>query len=566
MRPKTSFPLLPTLGLGLVVVALTIVPAARAVGLLPNGSFETFQSYNGEVWRGFPEGYGQGWTVTVLDEDDGSLHFMDSDTFGWFIAAVYGQGYLNYHLEGGLAQVAASRYHFDFVLSQTVPVQAGQAYAFGGKIVSFYAGSGPPVDHTQILKRIGLDPTGGAAWNAPTVVWTDWDGLDNAWTSPALAARAETDQMTVFIQVKNLKEDVGSAYLNTVFIDSFKFELAPTVDLNLPDTANPDPIQISWQANISDGYWNLWGYDVEYRQEPDGPWQVLQVHNSGDKQNEAYTFNDPQPDQTYTFRVRPWQQRAPNGDTSVTALPGVWTEKSVAVQFQQAIIGRVVDHRGLPVSGVTVTASGVITQAVSQPGGSFVIPTGADGQFAVTAAAPAGLVAPPPAVVTVSPAGPATLVITLRPGGENQGLSDNDFEAPSAAWQNDSGGAVTLSTEASHSGSSSLQLDAGDSAMQVNSVTGMDDPMLSFWYKGETPVTVQFLGPGDTVISEKTLGPAANWIHTRLKGYLGEDYSGSIGVKFVNTAGSGSAFVDEASIGPGGLVELYLPLILGNQN
>src|SRR5262245_9976738 len=169
---------------GLLLLALPgLGLAANLLG--SGGTFETFDSYNGEDWRGYPERKGQGWTVTVIEEE--GLHFLDSDNFGRFLTQYYGVPYLNYRIEGNFAQGFASRRAYNFVFSETLTLDNGQDYALGGKIVTFWKGSGGERNDAKIFKRIGIDPTGGTSYEGPHVVWTDWVGTDNAWTSPALA-------------------------------------------------------------------------------------------------------------------------------------------------------------------------------------------------------------------------------------------------------------------------------------------------------------------------------------------------------------------------------------------
>lgn len=544
------------LALSLLLANLLGPGLAWAVDLLANGSFEQFQSYEGQNWRGFPERYGAGWSVKILNGKD-DLHLMDSDTYGKFLAAVFGLPYLNYRLEGALSQVASSRHPYNFVLSQTVATQPGLAYAFGGKIVTFWKGPGSDTDHTKMFKRIGIDPTGATAHDGPNVVWTEWDGLDNAWASPAVAVLAGASQATVFIQVDNRGADVGPAHLNPTHIDSFKFELAPVASLNLPATAPPGPVNFSWAVAIPDtGYWNLWGYDVEYRDSPAEPWQTIQEHTGSNRQNSSYILAA-QAGKSYTFRVRPWQQRKPGGDPTVTALPGLWAEKTVTIG--QAIIGRVINHAGLGMAGVTVTASGLAAPVISGSGGQFIIATGAEGTFQVQAGNFEEFVAPPAAQVTVTSGAPAYVTITLRPGNAGQALQNNDFETGAAPWQSSDGSPINTSSGQAHTGSGSLLLSGSASIFQHSTAAGMYNPLLSFWYKADAPFTVQLLATDPLApVKEESIAAAAGWTHQVLEGPLNETYSGPIGARFI--PGTGSAYIDEVSLAAG-LEKHYLPVI-----
>lgn len=556
MQRRQKLQLVVALGLGLLLVSLIGPGLAWAVDLLANGSFEQFQSYDGQEWRGFPEKYGAGWSVKVLSGED-SLHLMDSDTYGKFLAAVFGLPYLNYRLEGTLSQVATSRYGYNFVLSQTVATQPGQAYAFGGKIVTFWKGPGPEVDHTKIFKRIGIDPSGGTDYDGPNVAWTGWDSLDNAWTSPALAVLAGATQATVFIQIDNRGEDVGPAHLNPSHIDSFKFELAPVAQLNLPDTAPPGPINVSWGVTIPDpGYWNLWGYDVEFRDDPAGPWQTIQEHTGGNRANTSYVL-PAEAGKIYSVRVRPWQQHGPGGDPIIAALPGLWLEKTVIVG--QAITGRVINHAGLGLGGVTVTASGVAMPAVSGSGGRFTIATGVEGDFEVQASDFEEYIAPPATQVTVTSSAATYVTITLRPGGAGQALQNNDFETGADPWQSSDGSPISTANGQAHTGSGGLLLTGSASIFQSGTAADMDNPLLSFWYKADSPFTVQLLATGAlTPVNEASVAPATEWTHYMLDWRLDEPYSGAIGARFI--PGPGSAYIDEVSLAAGP-ERIYLPVI-----
>ncbi len=336
MRTKSRWlRFLTVLGLGLLVALLAFPATSLAVNLLTNGGFELFQLHmegsQPRTWLGYPERVGQDWTVTVVDGSEG-LHLMDSHTLGQLAATVYGVPYANHQVEGALAQALASQTAYSVVLSQTMAVDAGIDYALGGKIVTFWKGSGGEIDHTKLFKRVGIDPTGGMDYNSANVEWTDWDGTDDTWTSPAIAASVQTSKTTVFIQVENRGENVGTDTFNSGYLDSFSFERAPATTLNLPSTTPAGALTVTWGATIPNpDYWALWGYDVEYKDNAVGSWQRVQSTDGANNTAVSYTLNA-QAGKAYTFRVRAWQQKKPGGDPAIPALPGVWVEKQMAVQ------------------------------------------------------------------------------------------------------------------------------------------------------------------------------------------------------------------------------------------
>ena len=161
-RPR-SLRFVVTVALVLLAAALALPGGILAVNLCPRGDFETYQSYlqNGQPqwWQGFLETSARDWVVRETSGAD-NLHFMDSYSLGQFVASKYGAPGDNYHLEGNTAQGFASQYGYSFVFSQTVPVESGVDYALGGKIATVWKMPLPEADHTQIFKRIGIDPTG----------------------------------------------------------------------------------------------------------------------------------------------------------------------------------------------------------------------------------------------------------------------------------------------------------------------------------------------------------------------------------------------------------------------
>ena len=318
----------------LLALLLALPAGVLAVNLSLNGGFETFQAFmeNGQprFWQGFPEWQARNWLIQVMSGAD-RLHFMDSSSFGEFLAAKYGVSYSNYRLEGNRAQAFASQYGFSFVFSQTVTVESGVDYALGGKIVTFWKGPGPEMDDGKIFKRIGIDPTGGHDPNAAGVVWSEWDGHDNEWRSPALAVTAQATRATLFIQVENRGDNVGTAYLNAGYLDSFHFNKAPVTTLDLPAQAAAGPLEVTWSAAIPDpNTWSLWGYDVEYREGASGSSRAIQTVADAGRRAQAFTLSAGT-GVTYTVRVRAWQQKQPAGDATIPALPGMWVEKQVQV-------------------------------------------------------------------------------------------------------------------------------------------------------------------------------------------------------------------------------------------
>jgi hypothetical protein len=546
-----------------VVLILLSSGIILAASTFSNGDFETFQSYENKFWRDYPERYGTDWSVQVISED--GLHFMDSHTFGQFAAEVYGVPYLNYKLLGDYSQAFASRHGFNFVFYQTVTVTPGTDYSYGGKIVSYWKGSGGEQDDTKIFKRIGIDWSGGTDYSNPDIEWTDWDGTDNAWISPAMAGSASGSQATLFIQVDNRGDDVGAAHLNTGHFDSFYFETAPGVDITAPAQAAPGQITITWDEDI-DSSWSLCGYDVLFRDDLTNNWQTIQTVQPEicNGRDESYQFAG-ETGKSYTIRIRPWQQYG-SGDAARPALPGTWHEQTIDVGG--AIVGQVTNHMGLPVADVTVTISGTTTSATSMNNGRYILPAGA-GTFAVLATNKDNLVAPPAGSVTVPGLTEnGQLDITMRPAGADQAIANGDFETELTGWQVSGSAAITGSDK--HSGQGSLALTGTSNVSQTNPITAVFNPLLSFWYKSdvgfEATLSGQInetsgLGSQSTPVSRQTTLPAApDWTFATLDMSTAETITGDMAIQFETTGSGIAVFVDEVSLANGPQRQ-YLPAV-----
>jgi putative sterol carrier protein len=195
---------------------------------LLNGSFDDYQPYiyDGEarIWREFPEEYGAHWMLTLISEEEGRTHLMNSETFGKFTQKYFGGGGRDYHIHGRHSQVIAAQYHFDLVFMQSVAARPGQEYSFSGSIVSFYKGTSGERADDKIFKTLGIDPTGRRDYNSPTVIWGERDGRDNEWRYPVVRATAQANTITVFIRLENTEYNVGRTELNIIHLDDFKLE------------------------------------------------------------------------------------------------------------------------------------------------------------------------------------------------------------------------------------------------------------------------------------------------------------------------------------------------------
>ena len=193
-----------------------------------NENFEHYQPYikdgSPRFWREFPERYGVGWTLQIIDEGkNGAAHIMDSGAYGKFTQKYFrGNGH-DYHIQGRHSQVITGRYSYDLVLHQTFKAEPGRNYKFKASTVTFFRGPGTPRANDKIFKTVGIDPTGGNDYTAGSVVWSARDGIDNEWRYPSIQAKAKADAVTLFIRITST-EEVGKTDLNTVHIDKCSVE------------------------------------------------------------------------------------------------------------------------------------------------------------------------------------------------------------------------------------------------------------------------------------------------------------------------------------------------------
>ena len=211
--------------------------------------------------------------------------------------------------------------------------------------------------------------------------------------------------------------------------------------------------------------------------------------------------------------------------------------------------------------------SGTVTSTLSADGGQYALNTG-PGTFNVAASDFGDLSAPPPGPVTVPVNGAGTFDITLRPTGANQGLQNNDFEADLAHWTISDGNAAGLSAEDFHTGEGSLLISNTVTISQTGMVTGMLNPLLSFWVNANNPFAVEFFDNGINITGlsttqTKMLEATSGWQHITVDWFTTGVYTGDIGVRFSYTGAEANIFIDEVSIAEGPY-RTYLPLMIKN--
>jgi hypothetical protein len=544
-------------GVGLILlVSIGLFPVKiLAANLLTNSGFNNpFNDIPGRVWQGQNEQIASGWTPFYIpgntydgDDDASKLRWMSSAQF----AAAFGG--IDYKIEGNQAQNMWSSYEFDGgVYQQISGVTPGQVYGFDIGIVTFWRGPGYPDSNGVMFRQVGIDPTGGTDPTSNNIIWSETNADDKAWVYMDVAATAQASTITVFAKVQAPENSsFNHTDLDIVYFDAAHIDLAPTATLDASHTGAT--IQANWSGSTAPG-WSIKGYEVQYKEQNASSWVTLQTKNQT-ATNGAFTGLA---GRVYTLRVRPWQTKAESYHSDID-IPGIWVEKEVTID--DVVIGKVFDHKEIGLNGVTISLDGTATSVLSTGGGNYALFTGGAGTFNIVAQDYDGLVAPPPIAVTIPANGVGLVNLTLRPDGAAQGITNNDFDINLDSWTISSAGAA-ISTTDYHSGQGSLWITGNVEVSQTNLVTGMDRPLLSFWYKSDTTLSVEFLADSGAVRSQ-SLPPVADWTYARLSSGLGEAYSGLVGARFSYTGGAANIYIDEVSIGAGSYKN-FLPIVIQN--
>jgi putative sterol carrier protein len=322
-EPKPSVPAEPSQPKPPPAIPEPLPPAAKLSPV--NIRFEQYSPIGRIYKEGFVEAVATGWSALVLDSKSGKLHYMDTYTFAGFTARYYGGG-VPERIEGHNSQVIWSTKKFTAGVYQRVAgARVGQDYGVEIGMLSFYRGPGGIRGVDRIVKRVGIDPTGGTDAEAAHVVWGDSDGRDNEWSFPRAAARAQSTTLTIFALFDSL-DDTDGIDINSTYLDAGVMDRAPMAQISVPGEAAPG-FTVRWggtpHGELFD--WRLEGFDVRVR-EDDGDWKSWQKCTS----STSAAFSQAKSGHRYTFRVRAWQK---GGDTGNRRLPSVW-EASQPVQVR----------------------------------------------------------------------------------------------------------------------------------------------------------------------------------------------------------------------------------------
>ena len=540
------------LGVGALLAALSPLLAATLAG---NSGFNNpFNAIPDRIFRGDNEQIADGWNYFYIEAntDPGTgnaskLRWMSSAQF----ATTFGG--IDYKLEGDQAQSMWSSYKFEGgVYQQINGVTPGKAYGFDIAIVTYWRGPGYADSDGKMVRQVGLDPFGGTDPTSSNIIWSETNDDDKAWVYMDVAATAQANTITVFAKVQAPENDsVNHTDLDMVYFDAAHIDLAPTTAIGVSN--NDTTISANWVGVAASG-WSIKGFDAQYKSQSDSDWTTLQTKG----QNTQVSFVG-QAGETYTLRARAWQRMAESYNSDID-MPSVWQEKTITLG--NAVKGQIFNHLGYPLDGVTVSVQGTATSTVSSAG-SYILPTGA-GTFTVVADDFNGLVAPPTTTVSVPLNGLTLLDITLRPGGTDQVLDNNDFESDLSGWSVSDGAAAAVSMAEAHSGQGSLLISDTVEISQTQVISSLRNPRLSFWHKNEAPFSVELLAEGLTMTATRSITSSSEWTFATMQLADNGVYSGTVGLKFSYGGGPGTTiFIDEVSLSDGPY-QIFAPFVLKN--
>ena len=569
------------LGLGLLLILPLTTLAAN---LLENGGLDKpYTAIPDRRWRGQDELVAHNWSPFYIadnthDGDDGAgkLHWMSARQF------TDNFGGIDYRLEGDQAQNMWSAYEFEAGIYQQISVTPGEDYGFDMAMVTFWRGPGFPDSDGFMIKQVGIDPTGGSDPTSSNIIWSDGDANDKAWVYLDVAATAQAANLTVFAKIKAPdNKSFNHTDLDMVYFDAAHFDLAPTAELMT--TLNGTTVNATWAGTARPG-WQLKGYEVQYKDQTAEDWITLQPKSS---QETSGQFTGEQ-GHSYQVRARAWQTMEESYNADID-LPGVWQETVVTIGG--VINGVVLDNRLNPIGSALIQARNALTtvQTTSQGGGSFSLMTG-PGTFTVTADTASGWQTLEPITTSVTITESTALTLSLRP--PNDFIQNGGLEGNFTGWNQDLTGTspqVGFITAAHRSGSYSLDIFGNGSLSQTSVVSGMYQPILSFWYRhgagdeaqlmvalfGEAPSQTaqlsrfQSLQPGTVITLTQ---PTDGWqpVSLPLPMTNTDVYSGQLTVAFKVTQDGPAAlpgthiYLDEISVGSawGGPNKVYMPVVL----
>jgi hypothetical protein len=407
----------------------------------------------------------------------------------WMDARVFGAGGWVERIDGSTSQSLFSGQPFDAGIYQQVSgLTPGRGYGFNAPVASLFRTTAPPQEpvHGVILKRVGLDPTGGTNPDAATVIWSEPDGTDRTWRIHLrTAAFAEASTVTVFVRVTNLQA-AGLPYLNQSWIDSAILAQTPYVKATSPLTTTAPTFIVTWAGAQSAPGGSIRKYDVQFLDEAEGVWHDWQTDTTAT----SATFTG-QMGHIYRFRARAWQAY----DSGAWLFSPYRAEGDTETWVGAArVSGRVRDIWDKPIGGAAVAVSGTPYATTSRSGGSYQLYAPAlNGPRSVEAGHPIFGPVSPVLNLDLSSGADVGLDFVLPPLSD--AVVNGGFEAGLQGWQVAAGTGLTAEA---HTGAAALRVSPPPSGGQAVSrpvsaelsvvatttfpIEGLVEPALSLWY------------------------------------------------------------------------------------
>lgn len=578
------------IGLAWVLAAVLVVPAWPAAGqpwspgsnpsfyqLLTNPGVEIydspyaqFQGVNCQVasawqrfWYGGPEPY-----------------WMDTRVFA---SSHLGTGWVE-RIEGETSHlILATEPYTAGIQQQVAGLTPGVGYGFHAAMLTVFETSAQPAEHDTMFKQVGMDPTGGTDPQAPTVIWSEPDGLDQGpWRIDLrTAAWAEAPTMTVFIRVASLYPSGDPSLLNLSFLDSAILAQTPAITATSLATTDVPTFTVTWADIVPPpGGGQMKWRDVQWLDEAEGLWHdwitetyALQASFTGERGH------------VYHFRARQWH-RYPNGAHLYSPYRPAG-DTQTAVQGA-SLVGRVLTYDGTAVCGVRVALAGQPGAAISGSGGWYELPVPLTGETQTITVSHSLWPSPSPLYsVTLGLTETLPFTWTLRPADDV--VTNGEFEAGLDGWQ--ALGVLPLPVaQPVHTGRGAAVLNGPAGVTFTTGISqnvvlaGAWEPALSFWYWPEQVSAGDRLNVSLTVVTH-TVSPtlpvtwtalytpaldAAGWHHAVYPaGPEDQALTGTATIRFQlwHASYTGSLtttlYLDEVALGatPGRPNRVYLPLV-----
>ncbi len=455
----------------------------------------------------------------------------------------------------------------------------GVGYGFNMVMLTIYESAGEPRADGKMFKQIGMDPTGGIDPLAPTVVWTEPNGMDKAWDlQQRTSVLAEGSAMTVFARVISTDPAFHWQQVNLSILDSAILARTPTVSANSPSNSSTTAFWVSWDdVALAPGAKYFRGCDVQWMDEAAGVWHDWFTQTM----EEGATFHG-QYNHTYRFRARAWQQY--ENDAWLHG-PYSATYDSRTQVLWGSLTGHVASPEGWPLWGAMVEVAETGQTAWTGWDGKYLINLQPGNTELNLSVSNSGWLSPADAHgVDVAQGQTTTVDWFMRP--PDDAVVNGEFEEGLEGWEvlADAGVTPEVVADPVHTGLSALKLGGKATpshtvaVSQTLTLSSAWEPTLSFLYQpAETDVgdlftaeltLVQDITPTQAVTTTWTVIPSLDvdgWTHFWTPVGPADTYvSGTLSVQFRVYDDGGEETVvhlDEVSVGatPGGPYRVYLP-------